>query len=391
MIIHPTLYARTNTGAVQTWYIAQDGREYRSVFGQQFGEQTESAPTIALPKNVGKKNETSAEYQADLEVKAKYDKQLKSGGYSRLISDIDTPKFFQPMLAKNYKDYSDKLEISNGVGVQIKYNGGRIVARRTGLFSRKGEQYMTIPHIEEGLQPFFAAYPDAILDGEGFNYGLRERLNEIMELLRKYKHYTAEDLAKSKELIKFYIYDGFGVPLRGKLNIRSDMGDGYLQRKDAIDACPLLSDRVIFPHVQTWIVKSQDELNGLYNTFLDDKQEGAIIRVLDSPYEDKRSKYLLKYKPVDDAEYKVLSIQDGNGNDANRASTATCQRIDGKFFADGTDTFNASFIGGDDLTIRFWDERADWVGKIFTVYYNGLTGKAKPNYARIDLNNCFKN
>jgi len=366
----------------------QVGSEYRSVFGQQFGEKTESAPTIALPKNIGKRNETTAENQAALEIEAKYKKQLKSGGYSRSIEEIDTPKFFQPMLAKNYKDY--QIDMTDGVGVQIKYNGGRIVARKIGLFSRKGERYMCIPHIEKALEPFFAAYPEAILDGEGFNYGLRQRLNEIMELLRKTVHFTEADLARSKELIKFYIYDGFGLPIRGKLNILSTMQDGYSTRKDAIDACSLLADTTFFPKVHTWIVKSADELNKVYNGFLDDKQEGAIIRILDSPYEDKRSKYLLKYKPIDDAEFRVLSIQDGDGNDANRASTATCQRIDGKLFADGTDTFNASFIGGDDLTLLFWKQKESYIGKIFTVYYNGLTGKNKPNYARIDLNNCFK-
>jgi len=390
MIIHPTLYARTSTGAVQTWHIVQDGREYRSIFGQQFGEQIESAPTIASPKNVGKKNETSAEYQADLEIKAKYDKRLKSGGYSTLITDIDVPKFFQPMLAKDYGDYKDKINISDGVGVQIKYNGGRVIARKVGLFSRKGERYVSIPHIERALEPFFAAYPDAILDGEAYNYGLREHLNEIMKLLRKTVHITDEDLARSKELIKFYVYDGFGLPIRGKLHARSSMKDWYLARKDAIDACVLLSDEAIFPRVNTWIAKSQIEIEEIYGGFLADRQEGAIIRVLDAPYEDKRSRYLLKYKPLQDAEFRLLSVQDGDGSDANRASTATCQRIDGGLYTDGTDTFNASFIGGDDLTVKFWAERQSHIGKIFTVYFNGLTGKGKQNYARIDLNNCFK-
>ena len=166
----------------------QENNKYRSTSGQIDGQKTISQWTISEPKNFGKANATSAVEQCTLEIEAKYKKQLKSGGYYEHQSDIDKEQFFQVMLAKNFVDYKDKLDWKSGVGVQIKYNGGRMIATKTGLWTRKGEKYVSAPHIEEALKPFFLKYPDAILDGEGYNYPLREKLNEIMKLLRKTVH-----------------------------------------------------------------------------------------------------------------------------------------------------------------------------------------------------------
>ena len=388
---YPTLYARTNTGAIQVWYIEQEGEKYRSVSGQIDGAKITAAWTVAQGKNVGRTNGTSAVDQATKEIQAKYEKQLKSNGYWEDVKDIDKDKFFQVMLAKVFKDYKDKIDWAKGVGVQIKYNGGRIVATKDGLFSRKGERYISIPHIEEALKPFFLKFPDAILDGEGFNFELREKLNEIMRLLRKTVHITPQDLEQSKKLIKFYIYDGFGFPA-SKDNIVVTKTDGYIERKAAIDNAffaPCFAERYknVIGKVPTWIVKSEKELEDLYKKFLDDKHEGAILRILDVPYENKRTKNLLKYKPVDDAEFEIISIQDGDGKFANRIATLTCKRLDGKQYADGTDTFNATFKGEEEDAINAWKNRQSFIGETVTIFYNGTTGYGKPNYARWDWNN----
>lgn len=390
---YPTLYARTSTGAIQVWWMEQEGNQFRSVSGQQDGIKTIAQWTTATAKNTGKINATSSEQQAVVEIQAKYDKQLKSNGYWSDIKDVDKDKFFQVMLAKSYGDYKEKLDWSKGIGVQIKYNGGRIVATKHGLFSRKGEKYVSIPHIEEGLEPFFNKFPDAVLDGEGFNYDLREKLNEIMKLLRKTVHVTKEDLEKSKDTIRFYIYDGFNLPLCKDGQPISQTA-GYVERKSAIDNAffaPCFIDRYkdVVGQVKTWIVYSEKELEELYKEFLKDKQEGAILRILDKPYENKRSKFLLKYKPIDTDEFRSISIQEGEGKFAGRVSTITYQRIDGGFYKDGTDTFDATFKGTDNDARDLWQsgKYKELINEIQTIQYNGTTGYGKPNYARLDWDN----
>jgi DNA ligase-1 len=392
-ITHPTLYARDTNGKVRVWWIEQEGEKYKSYSGVDGGQIVVAENTVAKGKNIGRKNQTTAEEQATKDIESKYEKQLEQNGYWLNVKDIDQDKFFQVMLAKNYGDYKDKIDWNDGVGVQIKYNGGRIIATKDGLFSRKGKRYISIPHIEEALKPFFQKFPDAILDGEGFNYSLRQFLNKIMTLLRKTVHITPQDLKTSKDMIRFYVYDGYGLPA-SKDGPIIKATDCYLKRKAAIDnaffaPCFKESYKNVIGFVPTHIVKSEKELEDLYKTFLDDQQEGAILRILGKPYENKRTKYLLKYKPVDDAEYDVVSIQDGDGKFANRVSTITCKRIDGGKYLDGTDTFDATFKGTDEDAIDIWNDGDPVLkaGERVTIHFNGVTGYGKPNYARLDWNN----
>lgn len=392
---HPTLFARTVTGAVQIWYIEQDGSKYRSVSGQEDGQKVVAAWTQAKPKNVGRANATTAETQADAEVAAKYTKQLKSGGYWLDRNDIDKQRFFQVMLAKSLKDYVDKIDWAAGVAVQMKYNGERVYIDAHGAWSRTGEPQMCIPHIVEVLRPFFAKFPNALLDGEGFNYERRQRLNEIRSLMGKKKP-TNDDLCQSRDLIKLYCYDGFGFPAnRGGNIVGSDAC--YLHRKSAIDnaffaACFAQRYQGIIERVPTWIIHSKAELDALYNQFLEDKQEGAIIRILGQGYESKRSRFLLKYKPVDDDEYLIVAVNEGVGKFAGRIATFTCRRLDGKMFLDGTDEFNATFKGEEVDAIKAWEDGSAqaMVGKKATIIFNGYTGYGKPNYARLDWYNWNK-
>jgi DNA ligase-1 len=390
---YPTLYARTHTGSIQLWWMEQEGSSFRSVSGREGGAKVISAWSKAEAKNIGKTNATTDEEQAAAEIQSKYDKQLKSGGYWKDKKDIDKTRFFEVMLAKSYGDYKDEIDWSKGVGVQIKYNGGRVIATKNGLFTRKGEKYISIPHIEEALKPFFVKFPDAVLDGEGFNYDRREKLNEIMSLINKKVHVAPDDLVKSKEMIRYYIYDGFGFPA-AKDGPVVEQTAGYEARKAAIDNAffaPCFKDRYedVIGFVPTTIVKSEKELEDLYQTFLIEKHEGAILRILDKPYENKRSKFLLKYKPVDDDEFIIVGVNEGNGKFAGRVATVTCKTI-GKIFADNTMTFDATFKGTQAQAITALKDAKSLLGKTVTIYYNGFTGYGKPNYAQFDWNNYNK-
>ena len=375
----------------------QIGHKYRSVSGQKDGVKTEAEWTEAEPKNVGKTNATSAIEQATSEIENKYKKQLKSG-YFKSESEIDGGNTFWPMLAlsKAFKDYKHTLDKvwQHGIGVQTKYNGERMILRKDGAWSRTGERFKCVPHIEAAFVPFFQKFPDAILDGEAFNYAFRERLNEIHSLMSK-KAPTAKELHDSKDLIKFYIYDGFGFPAQkdGPLTLETDH---YLKRKQAIDNAffaPCFKDRYknVVGFVPTWVVKSEAELEKLYQEFLADKQEGAILRILDAGYQRKRCKYLLKYKPLDDDEFRIVAVQDGDGKDADTLSTVTCEKLDKTAFLDGEFTFKAKFKGTQKDAKDAWKTANQYlVGKIATIYYNGLTAYGKPQFPRFDWNNWNK-
>lgn len=374
-----TLYAKDSNGNTRIWYMEQKGHLYRTHSGVKDGQIVTSEWSTAEAKNVGKKNATTASEQATAEIEAKYKKQLKTG-YHENENDADAgTSYVEPMLAKPLKDLTKKPNFQKeNWGMQCKFNGNRCVATKDGLFTRKGERYMSVPHIENALKPFFEKHPDAVLDGELFNNELRQQLNEISKLIRKTKHIQACDLEQSEKLVKYYIYDGYGFNSSGY-----DFGADtpYSARKSFIDGNVIhLSD--YFVEVITHIVKSEEHMNNLFQSLLLDQQEGGMLRKMDSPYEHKRSKNLVKVKAEDDDEAVIVDITDGDGNWKGAATNVTLNWKD--------KTFDAVFKGSYEVRAEILKNKKDWIGKTVTFLYMGLTGLGTPNYARIDPDNCFK-
>ncbi len=164
----PILYSRTSKGGVQTWKIEVTGNSYVMITGLIDGKKTTSKPTVVKGKNIGRANETTPEQQALSEARSKFDKKAKTG-YFEDIAEIDNMAYVEPILANKYFERIVKNKVVFPAIVQCKFNGARCIATKDGLTSRKGERYLTCPHIEESLKTFFARYPDAVLDGELFN------------------------------------------------------------------------------------------------------------------------------------------------------------------------------------------------------------------------------
>jgi DNA ligase-1 len=370
---YPDLYTRDSLGNIRVWYMEQDGDRYRTVSGLLNGERVTSEWTLAKPKNKGKKNETTGDTQASSEIESKYKKQRKTG-YFDDIKDVDKALYVEPMLAKLYRDYHDEISLEKGEWLlQTKYNGMRCVATKDGLFTRKGEKYVSCPHIEEALKPFFALHPEAVLDGELFNEKYRQKLNEISKLVRKTVNITKEDLDRSRELVHYYIYDGYGFGL--------DKEHPYHERKQWID-CNVIGKYTHAAKVEDFQIKSKEDLEKQYQSLVDEGHEGAILRNRRMKYEHKRSKNLLKVKPEMDSEAKIVKVIEGSGNWGGTAKTATLDW--------GGKVFDATFKGTQEQLREVLKNQSKWVGKTVTFLYNDTTGLGTPNFARIDVDNCFK-
>lgn len=372
--IYPKLYTQDTLGKTREWWMEQSGNQYRTHSCVQEGQIVTSEWTEVEGKNIGKSNETSGVTQATKEIEAKYAKQLKTG-YHKNVKNVGKSSYVEPMLAKNLKDYRDKINFQKeSWELQCKFNGMRCIATREGLFTRKGERYHSVPHIEAALKSFFQTNPDAVLDGELFNNELRQQLNEIAKLVRKTKHITVEDLKQSAEMVKYYVYDGYGFN-----NLGSEAP--YSQRKDWINK-NIIGKVNYTAAVKSVAIKSETELNQAYQAYIEDGHEGAMLRKVDQGYENKRSKYLLKVKPEDDSEARIVAVMEGNGNWSGTAKTATLE-WEGR-------TFDATFKGNQEELADILKNQKDWLGKEVTFLYNGLTGLNIPNFARIDVKNCFK-
>lgn len=374
-----TLYKLETTGKIRQWTIKVKDNSYWSEQGQVDGKIVVNKPTITTSKNEGRSNETTPEEQAVLEAQAKYTKQLDKG-YVENIEDVHKITLYKPMLAQKFEDRVDGLEFPlytqpklDGVRCIVYMEDGELVAK-----SRQGKPIDTVVHVLEELQPFFAENPNAVLDGELYNHDYKNDFNKIISLVRKMKPVRSDKdtdatfakkeekfavaLEEAKDKIQYWIYD---VPRVGGLGESDDFHPRFI-------GCdfPELKSCVI---VKTGIVNNMEELDEYYDTYMEFGYEGQIVRV-NGPYENKRSKLLLKRKDFTDAEYLVIDIQEGDGNRAGTAKNLTCK--DEKT----GQTFNSNIKGTHEYLAEILENKDYYIGKQATIKFFELTPDGVPRF-----------
>lgn len=353
------IYKRTQTGAIQQWEIIVEGNAYHTQEGQVGGKLTCSSKTFVQGKNLGKSNETSPEEQAIKEAQAKWDKKVEKG-YTEDIKKIDSAKkFFEPMLSHKFKDYKDNIQYP--VYVSPKLDGCRMVATKDGLFTRNGKRYETCPHIINILKPIFNKHPNWILDGEVYTHS--EQFEKIVSLVRIKKPST-QDLKDSEQLIQYWIFDG----------VVDNTSLGFDKRFAEIKTeLKTLNKNNTIKIVENEPADTFDEVIGAHELYVGAGYEGVMVRAPSAPYENKRSKNLLKYKTFLDDEFKIVDIEEGSGNRSGMAGKILFNTKSGK-------TFGAGIRGGEEYYKTLLLHRGRLIGKTATVRYQNLTEDGIPRF-----------
>jgi DNA ligase-1 len=346
----PTLYARTNTGAVQQWTVEAQNNSYRTTFGQVDGKLQTTNWTECYETNSGRSNQRTAEQQAEFEAKALW-KKKKESGYFEDVNEVDKPTFVEPMLAKNYEDYKDSIQFP--IFSQPKLDGIRCIVTKDGMFTRNGKRIESCPHIFNELQKFFVQNPTLVFDGELYNHDLKHDFNKITSLVKKTKP-TIQDIKESLSLVQYWIYDVVDITKtfeeRHKWITNNILGD--------LEDCPLID-------VPTALASNQQQLDTYYEDYTQYGYEGQMIR-LNTKYENKRSKNLLKRKDFQDKEYTILDIIEGEGNKAGMAGAMVFENELGV-------GFNSNIKGTRDYLKELWTNKSELIGKQATVKYFNLT------------------
>lgn len=338
---HPEIYKLDTKGKTRTWRQEIDGNRYRTIAGILGGNLVTSEWTTCT----GKQGRTDEE-QALFEVEAAYKNKLTREYHRDLSACSGGAHFFKPMLAHTYEKFPGPCY------AQPKLDGARCIATKDGLFSRQGKPFVSVPHIWEALAPVFRYNPEVILDGELYNHDLKDDFGQIMSLIRQSKP-TAEDLDRSLELIQFHVYDMPSVTKN--FGIRSAVVN---------EALNMAKSRHL-AEVATHTILDEEELDRFHVDQMANGYEGSIIR-LDRPYEQKRSKSLLKRKEFKDSEFPVVSIEEGLGNWSGVAKSVTCRLPDGRTFGagiKGTRERAAQLLGEKhtEVTVRFFEYTPDGV------------------------------
>ena len=380
-----TLYKIDTKGKLREWTMHIDGASFYAVKGLVDGKKTTDKPTTTIAKNVGRANATTPQEQALLEAQAKFQKKLDSG-YALNKIDAQKKKFYEPMLAHNYKDRKDELVGKYPVFSQPKLDGIRCIVRKEdGQLvgrTRNGKEIECIPHILKSLNGFFLAYPTAILDGELYNHDLRDNFNKITSLVRKQKPIKSdkmtdkafdkkvaeykERLSEAEDTIQYHVYDA------PRINDTINESQSFDFRMDELKAHLTQNKHIVL--VETLEVYSKGNLDDLYGQYLEQGYEGQMVRKSLSSYENKRSTSLLKRKEFVDAEYKVIDIEIGNGNRSGTAKHLVC-------YCDKTKrTFNSNIKGSFDYLKEIYDNRKEYIGQLATIKYFQLTPDGIPRF-----------
>jgi len=351
----PVLYKRTELGQIQQWSIIVKDNSFYTIEGLLNGTLTESKPTICQGKNLDKANATTPAEQARKEAEAKHKKKLEKG-YTTNMELVDTAvTYFEPMLAKKLVDYKD--EIKYPVLVSPKIDGSRLVARKDGCWTRNGKMYLSCPHINKLLTPLFKKHPNWIVDAEIYSHDVP--FEEIMSLVRKSKP-TPEDLKESEKLVKIYIFDA----------VVDDEKLGFMKRFEILkkEIQTIIGTTSMIQFVENDVANNFSEIQKYHDKYVSEGYEGLMVRIDNKPYENKRSKNLLKFKEFEDAEFEIVDILEGLGQRSGMAGKLVCKLKDGNLVESG-------IRGGEAYYTHLLKNRKAYIGKKATIRFQGYTDK----------------
>ena len=255
--------------------------------------------------------------------------------------DYSKPTFIQPKL--DGVRCLIQYDIPEGFNYAEK-DCGKVIA-----YSRTGKEWKNIRHILKQLKPFFAKYPNVILDGELYNHDLRDNFEKIISLVRKTKP-TDEDRQEAAELTQFHCYDV----------MFEDENVPYERRRG------FLGDHLYYGYKNINIIDNQEifndeEAQAYHKINLNKGYEGSIVRTND-PYQCKRSHNLRKFKDFEDSEALLLDWVEGLGKRKGTIGKFMAQDMDGNVF--GMPVMDKFKYLQDNF-----EEMKTWVGKMATFKY----------------------
>lgn len=289
---------------------------------------------VSVGKNLGKKNRTNVFTQTMRDVLGKYNKK------QNISENINNVNIILPMLAfgeegsgnldKIYNRCSSLFNDANIYYVQPKYDGIRTltISAKSDFdkpyvdndsifsvipYSRKGHKIMLDDHLMSQLETCFEilhekyGHYNFVLDGEYYLHGM------ALQTISGYARGETSSLDKNKvNLILYDVYTQDRIEFKNRIQILKELKTNY----DRIHAGIEAEYGKVFTS-ETNIAKTTDEMFEYYKAKLEENYEGVIVRKINGFYEsNKRSKNLIKLKPILSYEYTCVSYEFGKGKNS---------------------------------------------------------------------------
>ena len=132
------------------------------------------------------------------------------------------------------------------------------------------------------------------------------------------------------------------------------------------------------------VIESEEQMEGIYRTIIEKGGEGIMLKDPDSFYENKRSNYLLKYKPSFDEEAIIVDYKLGKGKYTGILGGFICKpllNMDTYHLIDKDEQHEFSISGMDDEVRNEYKETHP-IGTVISYEHSGKTDSGKPRFAR---------
>ena len=132
------------------------------------------------------------------------------------------------------------------------------------------------------------------------------------------------------------------------------------------------------------VIESEEQMEEIYRTIIEKGGEGIMLKDPDSFYENKRSNYLLKYKPSFDEEAIIVDYKLGKGKYTGILGGFICKpllNMDTYHLIDKDEKHEFSISGMDDEVRNEYKETHP-IGTIISYEHSGKTDSGKPRFAR---------
>ena len=211
--------------------------------------------------------------------------------------------------------------------ISEKYDGIRAIWDGEKFISRGQKVFTYVPDYFIELMP-----PGIALDGE--MWISRNNFKEVSRIstLKIGKSRSQKEIDKiwkgtnDNNSVKYMVYDlpnssqPFEIRMKLLEQIISDRKQVWHDVLENVDKCPI-------KFTKQSKIENMAQLVNTYKELTSKGAEGVMLRAPNSPYETKRSKYLLKYKIKDDAEAIVRGYTMGTGKYKGLLGSLDCELI----------------------------------------------------------------
>ena len=281
-------------------------------------------------------------------------KKIEEENENGIKKKITIRKYY-PMLAHRYNE--KKGDIKFPCFVQPKLDGVRCVVVGNKLYSRNGNRFPVLPHIENELKLYNKN--NLILDGELFTDDIN--FEKIVGLVKKYKKSEEDEKNSLKIYLNVFDYIDSKLPFNKRL---INLNQFFEKNKNM----------KYIKQVKTEECPQEKNIEEFLEKYTKEKYEGLIIRNKSGLYEENtRSIHLQKLKKFIDEEFEIIDYTTPDQGKEVGCVIWICKTKEGK-------QFSVRPSGNYQERKKLYREAKKYIGKMLTVRYQELTNGHVPRF-----------